>query len=172
MKAKRSKKRLALALGVATVFLVSALLLVPSFREWVREEWYIRRLSARDMETQMHAAAQLLYMGSERGWVHILKAPQLPPILDLPAVHAIALDPKTSERLLRKAWEEGELTEAHVLRFYNNIIPDYAQMMRDLGMDPPKELRSLDDLPQFFEALARLNEVVRNLKGRGEEERP
>ena len=168
-----SRRRLALGLGALAVILVSGLLLVPRFRYWIREEWHVRRLGSGDIETKVDAASKLLGMRSERGWVRILREPQ--PVLERllfggsrdgePLTGLMDLDSDTLERYIDGALNRGELTEADLVRYFNLLIPPWRQMMQDLGLpNPPQDLRSLDDLPQFFDAIRRFVEAVKRIR--------
>jgi hypothetical protein len=168
-----SRRRLALGLGALAVILVSGLLLVPRFGYWLREEWHVRRLGSGDIETKVDAASKLLEMRSVRGWVRILREPQ--PVLERllfgsgndgePAAGLMDLDPDTLERYMNRALTRGELTEADLVRFLNLLIPSWRQMMQDLGMpNPPQDLRSIEDLPQFFDAIRRFVELSKSIR--------
>lgn len=166
----RIGKGIAVGLGgvaiLLGVILAPALLPSPGFRD---EEWHLRRLRSGDIQTRVEAAVNLLEMGSERGWVQMLRVPQ--PLLEAmmlmdfgprhPYARLGELDPHTLRRYLDIAFERGELSEAELVRACNLAVPSWREAMKDLGLEnPPRELRSMDDLPQFIDAIRRFMEAV------------
>ena len=67
------------------------------------------------------------------------------------------LEPDALDRVLGQAVAQGDLSEAEIVRACNLTIPSWNQAMEDRGLEsPPRELRSLEDLPQLIDALRRL----------------